>query len=432
MPAKKATTKKRKFSPAQLAAQKRFAMAAKAGTLRKKGAKSKKRASRKAAPKRRNASVDLGNNERASIGVFRQANGEWLALTLTQSQYFKTKAGAVNWLKRKGYTATGKRIANPARRRNKTIITKPRKVVVINKLQNGKSTRRKYRNGYLDLVIMGHAKKTPDGWTLGGKTFKQGKGIVPASRRGYYLDKATGTVFSKKARNVAQGFFDGNGVFHPIRSSADYDQRTAGETGKKPIHTRSKKRKAATKKAGQTARHKAETKRRKSTTSRLASRSLSRSVPLKAGSRTKRANPSVKEIRKTFAGALGKASEVFAPVGTPKNVAKLGKLLLIDTEGAVIKPSGMVYLCADAKGKLHLCGSKNVPIYSGPSQSFGQIKRIEYETAKPHLYPGQGVIQFWHKMGEESGNRPTLYADGKGGLKFRGGSYKITREGIVD
>lgn len=449
------------------------------------------------------------------------------------------------------------KIHNPGKstRRNKTIITKPKKVVVVNgrkknpnytvearpkydktikediqaltrgsairKLKkvvpgpnsaytyriekNPKTTRRKYRNGYLDLVIMGHAKKTPSGWLLGGKTFKQGKGIVPASKRGYYLDLGTGTVFSKKARNVAQGFFDGNGVFHPIRSSSDYDAGTAGETGKKPIRTRSKKRKTALKKASQTARLKAETKRRKSTTSRLASRSLSKSAGILKGSGSRRQrnpryfaygidangrehdlavrvaqnktqtlawvkknypgykkyvvelsekfdfigpkggvkikrpkrvtakkNPSVKSIRKEFAGTVGKASDVFAPIGTPKNVAKLGKLLLIDTENATIKPTGIVYLCADSKGKLHLCGAKNVPIYSGAAQSFGQVKKLEYETAKPHLYPGQGTIQFWHKMGEESGNRPTLYADGKGGLKFRGGSYKITREGIVD
>lgn len=476
------------------------------------------------------------------------------------------------------YDKKGKAL-NPSKRRNATIIKAKRiEHLDVSKIHNpGKSTRRKYRNGYLDLVIMGHAKKTPAGWSLGGKTFKQGKGIVPASKRGYYLDLGTGTVFSKKARNVAQGFFDGNGVFHPIRSSSDYDAGTAGETGKKPIRTRSKKRKTALKKASQTARLKAETKRRKSTTSRLASRSLSKSAGILKGSGSrrqrnpryfaygidangrehdlairvaqnktqtlawvkknypgykkyvvelsekfdfigpkggvkikrprrltsgrqqrrnpnisdklkrmgfqdgdrisfvirsqagrgpetnytgtvyedengelsiytggnklqrepisispKRKNPPVKSIRKEFAGTLGKVTDAFAPIGTPRNVAKLGRLLLIDTENATIKPTGIVYLCADSKGKLHLCGSKNVPIYSGAAQSFGQVKKLEYETAKPHLYPGQGTIQFWHKMGEESGNRPTLYADGKGGLKFRGGSYKITREGIVD
>jgi len=187
------------------------------------------------------------------------------------------------------YDKKGKAL-NPSKRRNATIIKAKRiEHLDVSKIHNpGKSTRRKYRNGYLDLVIMGHAKKTPAGWSLGGKTFKQGKGIVPASKRGYYLDLGTGTVFSKKARNVAQGFFDGNGVFHPIRSSSDYDAGTAGETGKKPIRTRSKKRKTALKKASQTARLKAETKRRKSTTSRLASRSLSKSAGILKGSGSRR------------------------------------------------------------------------------------------------------------------------------------------------
>jgi hypothetical protein len=39
---------------------------------------------------------------------------------------------------------------------------------------------------------------------------------------------------------------------------------------------------------------------------------------------------------------------------------------------------------------------------------------------------------FFHKMGEEGGRRPELVADGKGGLKFKGGSYKIASEGIRD
>jgi len=497
MPAKKKTTRRKSSkapSPAQLRARRAFALAAKARSKA-----SKKKAGKK--PVRRNsdrltqAQIDaLPYMQR--VRVDNELGGAFLRKDKAYATKNANGTVTVHVTKTDGHSYTviydkkGKTL-NPARRRNKTIITKPKKVVVINKLKNGKSTRRKYRNGYLDLVIMGHAKKTPQGWSLGGKTFKQGKGIVPASKRGYYLDLGTGTVFSKKARNVAQGFFDGNGVFHPIRSSADYDGGTAGETGRKPIRTRSKKRKLSLKKASQTAQLKAETRRRKSTTSRLASRSLSKSAGILKGSgsrrqrnparyrvldgdlivstgsspstalssakrkyagtgasprftvqrrdangrkwvTTKTSNPSVKTIRKEFAGTLGKASDVFAPIGTPRNVAKLGKLLFIDTESATIKPTGIVYLCADSKGKLHLCGSKNVPIYSGAAQSFGRVKKLEYETAKPHLYPGQGTIQFWHKMGEESGNQPTLYADGKGGLKFRGGSYKITREGIVD
>lgn len=44
--------------------------------------------------------MDLGNNERAKIGIFKQPSGEWLALTLARSQWFKTRGGAVAWLER--------------------------------------------------------------------------------------------------------------------------------------------------------------------------------------------------------------------------------------------------------------------------------------------------------------------------------------------
>lgn len=509
MPAKKKTARRKSSkapSPAQLRARKAFALAAKARSKASKKKASKKglvtrscasviRNGRKVAkgkPRRRNKTIITKPKKVVVINPVKEiASHMWRREGYQQwlSKPFTSKADAVKFAESKpGDVAVSKHV----------IDGKPKGwTVVFRNPAKAQSTRRKYRNGYLDLVIMGHAKKTPSGWSLGGKTFKQGKGIVPASRAGYYLDRATGTVFSKKARNVAQGAYYGSS-FHPYRSSPDYDPAIAGETGGKPRRTRSKKKRAAVKRAIRTATDKAETRQRKSTTSRLASRSLSRSAGILKGSGSRRQrnsstskrrethrytavqrdralarakrtrksvllsywyegwaghetrinlyampdgslqqkavkkNPSVKSIRKEFAGTLGKASQVFAPIGTPRNVAKLGKLLLIDTENATIKPTGIVYLCADSKGKLHLCGSKNVPIYSGAAQSFGRVKKLEYETAKPHLYPGQGTIQFWHKMGEESGNQPTLYADGKGGLKFRGGSYRITREGIVD
>ena len=43
-----------------------------------------------------------------------------------------------------------------------------------------------------------------------------------------------------KARNIAQGFHDSQGVFHPIRASPDYDSRRVSAESKRP----SKKKKA--------------------------------------------------------------------------------------------------------------------------------------------------------------------------------------------
>lgn len=385
--------------------------------------------------------------------------------------------------------------AAKAKKRNKTIITKPKRVIVINKLKNGSTVRRKIRNSYVDLVVRGTAKKTPQGWLVGKKTIPQGRGIATISS-GYYLDKATGMIFAKRARNVSQGFYDASGVFHPIRSSADYDPATAGETGKKPRRTRSKKRKAAAKKASSTARHKAATKSRKKTTLRLASRALSRSVPLKAGSKVQRArNPRYEVVgvnaqgkefdlaihvdanktktlqwakshypgykkyqitlrdrqdyiggtpkpktrkrrnsaasdRREFAGRYTGDKDLYFPQGTPTGLSKLGKLVLIKTQsGSIVPVKGTVWLCRDTKGKLHLGTTNNAPLTDLPAGSLGEVKRLEYEESKPHLGHPNPTIWF-HKMGEETGERPTLYSDGKGGLKFRGGRYRITSRGI--
>ncbi len=44
--------------------------------------------------------VQTGNNEYYGVGIALQPDGTYLALTSTKSKYFKTKAGAVKWLKK--------------------------------------------------------------------------------------------------------------------------------------------------------------------------------------------------------------------------------------------------------------------------------------------------------------------------------------------
>jgi hypothetical protein len=57
-------------------------------------------------------SHDLGNNESAATGVsYNEGHSEpWLALTRSQSKWFKTLAGATRWLEKRGYDAHGRRI----------------------------------------------------------------------------------------------------------------------------------------------------------------------------------------------------------------------------------------------------------------------------------------------------------------------------------
>ncbi len=47
-----------------------------------------------------NVTIDLGNNESLSRGIFKTQNGEYLALTFTRSKTFKTLAGARRWFKK--------------------------------------------------------------------------------------------------------------------------------------------------------------------------------------------------------------------------------------------------------------------------------------------------------------------------------------------
>jgi hypothetical protein len=41
--------------------------------------------------------LDLGNNESLSSGVFPQRDGTFLAMTFCRSKYFKTRKGAERW-----------------------------------------------------------------------------------------------------------------------------------------------------------------------------------------------------------------------------------------------------------------------------------------------------------------------------------------------
>jgi hypothetical protein len=144
-----------------------------------------------------------------------------------------------------------------------------------------------------------------------------------------------------------------------------------------------------------------------------------------------RKNPDAVSIRKEFAGTVNGERDLFFPQGTPAGkLAKLGKLVSITTEEGTIKPvSGSAWLCADTRGKLHIGSTSGAPLFDGPKRSFGHVTKLEYESTKPHL-GYKGPIIWFHRAGEENGIRPTLHADGKGGIVFRGGDYRLTRRGI--
>jgi len=329
----------------------------------------------------------------------------------------------------------------------------------------------KIRNKYIDLVIKGQAKKTPQGWRVGKKTFAQGRGTVNVSS-GYYLDKATGLVYAKRARNSAR--FSSSQWANEMARLRDIKPRplvkmfgksggTPEQRAKREAEMRewnrqyrhaSKMQKIALEEdnaafRARQAQNKTKKKRNASRTVHLARKTKPsragvsrktvhktkalRSVATRRKVATKRItrNPSAESIRKTFAGRVTGERDVFVPSATPKGkLAKLGNLVLIKTEQGVIKPvRGSAVLLADTRGKLHIGTTSKSDLFSGPRQSFGHVKRIEYEGSKPHLGFPNPII-WHHRMGEETGHRPTLHADGRGGLVFRGGRYRLTRRGV--
>jgi len=44
-------------------------------------------------------SIDLGNNDSLTRGIFKNADGTFTALTFSSSKTFKTYAGAARWFK---------------------------------------------------------------------------------------------------------------------------------------------------------------------------------------------------------------------------------------------------------------------------------------------------------------------------------------------
>lgn len=356
--------------------------------------------------------------------------------------------------------------------------------------------RRKIRNKYVDLVIRGQAKKTPDGWRVGKKTFAQGRGTVSVSS-GYYLDRSTGMVYAKRQRNKSKKKrnADHKDSDHPIEVTRHFRAGPPGyltpwqrahhagqsqlfDTGIKPAKKRnaskkSKGKKNASrsvhprKKTGRTgavaktrngARRGSVAETRKTATKanptrkgmRKGYREAKRISKITKGryfsselgqrkaarhekrlERKSRGNPSAKSIRQKFAGSVNGSRDLYFPQGTPSGqLAKLGKLVLIETEKGIIKPvHGTAWLCADTKERLHIGSTTNAPLFEGPARSFGKVTKVEYESSKPHL-GYKGPIIWFHHMGERGGTKPTLHADGKGGLKFRGGRYTLTTRGI--
>jgi hypothetical protein len=230
-----------------------------------------------------------------------------------------------------------------------------------------------------------------------------------------------GTI-RKPRRNVEMGYRDSLGRFHPIRASKDYDSGREGRS------TRSSKARSSGRKAASTARFRSETRRRRATTSRLAGRALRRNPGVTAKS---------KATKKLFTGTKSKKTlSLLAPKGAPRSMAILGKLVKVKTRSKTFtpprksrrNPEGDIYLAASDSGQLYIVG-ENLPVVPGPPRDLGEIVEIDYTARKPHLGYDQ-TTEFFHELGEETGERPHLVTDSEGHLKIVGGEYYIEKDGI--
>ncbi len=156
-------------------------------------------------------------------------------------------------------------------------------------------------------------------------------------------------------------------------------------------------------------------------------------TPKPMGRKTRRNPDTPAQLLNDFRGyPKDKDSTLYFAEGTPTGLYKLGSLYQIKlANGTKIKPvSGKVWLCADTKGKLYLgTTDSKVVLANAPQGSLGKVAQVEYQARKPHLGDNQ-VTRYYHNLGEETGEKPTLYSDGKGGLLFKGGATYVRSDGI--
>ena len=77
-------------------------------------------------------------------------------------------------------------------------------------------------------------------------TFKlfRGRSSNPIGTASFFgrSHKAANATGRRYLRNIAAGFYDDEGIFHPLRASYDYSAKRAGEGGRKRSKAKPKRR----------------------------------------------------------------------------------------------------------------------------------------------------------------------------------------------
>ncbi|MBX3299767.1 MAG: hypothetical protein KF736_09930 [Acidobacteria bacterium] len=154
----------------------------------------------------------------------------------------------------------------------------------------------------------------------------------------------------------------------------------------------------------------------------------------------RRRNPKPVPHRRTFELFQGRPATTATPMPVtrfaPAKLDQLGDLIEIKlADGRLFKFNGKsAKLCA-ARGKLWIAGRRFAqPNPSRPANAvdrIGEIDHVVYGTYKPH-HGDHAYTHYIHRLGEETGHRPTLCVDRDGFPLVRGGRYKIEARGIVN
>lgn len=153
------------------------------------------------------------------------------------------------------------------------------------------------------------------------------------------------------------------------------------------------------------------------------------------------ASPSLQRIHREFLGRpmVGKVFNGVAPKGTPKDLAHMAHLRILKLANGREQnfPFGFAQLAGAQRGPLRrMYAVIAEPLQFDPMPNgvhdYGELKTIEYDAIKPHIYDDK-MYRFFHGMGEEGGRKPNVIIHKQPAgivIEFRGGDYQIKREGI--
>ncbi len=151
-------------------------------------------------------------------------------------------------------------------------------------------------------------------------------------------------------------------------------------------------------------------------------------------------NPGCATQHKMFQGREAtKTTPTLTAVENPANGWKLGDLAYVNVRlpnGAIWRIEGRrgAMLNASVGNKLYLSGLQHAApegLAEGKRRSYGEIVEIAYITPKAHINGGKKT-EYWHPMGEETGERPRYAINSHGWPLIVGGAYSIDERGIIN